>query len=341
MARISALLTALLSVTLTVHAFPTSNSSRHSSWPGWAGIKYWFVFGDSYSTTGFDINGQQPCPANPLGNPPYPGNTSSNGPNWVDYLTTTHNTTQLLTYNLASGGATLDAAIVPQYLPSIRSVKHQIQQQFLANYTGTPRAPAFWSSTNTLFSVWVGTNDVGMSYTTHNESLYDSIFAEFRALLDQLHATGARNLLLLTVPPVHRAPLTASRGAAPIAHEARAIRAWNARVAQLARSTRAAHRDAAVFVVDAYALFEGVLDAPGRFAQTRQLVEVSGFCGAYESGTPAKDSFLPACGVPVNQYFWLNSLHPTYPMHEVLAARVATTLKECEAGAWPKDVGFQ
>lgn len=45
-----------------------------------------------------------------------------------------------------------------------------------------------------------------------------------------------------------------------------------------------------------------------------------------ESGTPATDSFNSSCGVAVNEYFWLNSLHPTYPMHEVLAQGVAQQL---------------
>ena len=44
------------------------------------------------------------------------------------------------------------------------------------------------------------------------------------------------------------------------------------------------------------------------------------------SGTPAPDTLDPSCGIPVNQYFWLNSLHPTYPMHDVLAQKVAGQL---------------
>lgn len=44
------------------------------------------------------------------------------------------------------------------------------------------------------------------------------------------------------------------------------------------------------------------------------------------SGTPALDTLDPSCGIPVNQYFWLNSLHPTSPMHDVLAQKVAAQL---------------
>lgn len=45
------------------------------------------------------------------------------------------------------------------------------------------------------------------------------------------------------------------------------------------------------------------------------------------SGTPEPDTFYPNCSIPVNQYFWLNSLHPTYPMQQLLAKEVAAMLE--------------
>ncbi len=47
----------------------------------------------------------RPAVGNPLGNPPYPGFTAVGGQNWVDYVTTVDNTSLVLTYNLAYGGA--------------------------------------------------------------------------------------------------------------------------------------------------------------------------------------------------------------------------------------------
>jgi hypothetical protein len=44
--------------------------------------------GDSYSSTGYDVTGKYPSESNPLGNPPYPGWTTSGGPNWVFALVT-------------------------------------------------------------------------------------------------------------------------------------------------------------------------------------------------------------------------------------------------------------
>jgi len=44
------------------------------------------------------------------------------------------------------------------------------------------------------------------------------------------------------------------------------------------------------------------------------------------SGTPEWDTFDENCTYPVNEYFWLNSLHPTYPIHDVVAEGVAELL---------------
>ena len=38
------------------------------------------------------------------------------------------------------------------------------------------------------------------------------------------------------------------------------------------------------------------------------------------------DTFRPECGVPVNEYFWLNSLHPGYRVHDAMAKKLAMHL---------------
>jgi len=69
-------------------------------------------------------------------------------------------------FNLASGGATIDAALIKPYLPDpwsefsylIKSIVEQVSQfnKFLA-----PKPiGAQWSSDNTLFAFWIGINDV-------------------------------------------------------------------------------------------------------------------------------------------------------------------------------------
>lgn len=48
----------------------------------------------------FDINGEQPSRDNPIGNPAFPGVTSSIGPNWVGFLTGTYNASFIRTIDL-------------------------------------------------------------------------------------------------------------------------------------------------------------------------------------------------------------------------------------------------
>lgn len=40
------------------------------------------------------------------------------------------------------------------------------------------------------------------------------------------------------------------------------------------------------------------------------------------SGTPTLTSSDPSCRAPVNGYLWLNDLHPTYPMHNLIASEI-------------------
>ncbi|KAJ8070103.1 hypothetical protein OCU04_000498 [Sclerotinia nivalis] len=300
-----------------------------SNWPGWNKIQYAFTFGDSYSATGFETNGTQPTPTNPLGNPPYPGYSATNGQNWVDLLTVKYNKSTVLTYNLAYGGATIDSDLVAPYEPQVSSVAEQIENQFFPTYAGKPEI-APWSSGNTLFAIFDGINDVGNSYflgASATANLNERIMAVYHGLVDELYYIGARNFAFLNVPPVDRSPLAISGGAAYQAEEKLDIADWNNRLAALAQSLKKTFSDVNVFTVDAHTLFTQVLDNPKSFPQTAVYQNTTAYCVAYENGTPTPNYTDPSCYIPVNEYFWLNSLHPTYPMHDVLAQGVAKVLE--------------
>ena len=130
------------------------------------------------------MTGTQPSAANPLGNPPYPGDTSSNGPNWVDYLTTTYNQSFVETYNFAFGGATVDSSLVAQYLPTVLDFVQQVNDEFVPHYVQTNTIG--WNSSNSLFSAFFGINDVGNSYAAQNSTLNGDIFVIYSGLVDQV-----------------------------------------------------------------------------------------------------------------------------------------------------------
>ncbi|KAL9049184.1 MAG: hypothetical protein Q9162_007356 [Coniocarpon cinnabarinum] len=287
------------------------SSTVGKDWTGWKGVQKLFVFGDSYSTTGFNVTLAQPSADFPLGNPAFPGYTASNGPNWVDYLTTTYNQSLIETYNLAYGGATVDSNLVTPYLPTVLSLRQQVNDEFLPYYLDEQTAS--WNPSNSLFAFFFGINDVGNSYYLQNGSLNGDIVSVYASVVDELYENGARNLLFLNVPPVDKAPLTAEQGASAQSLEASAIADFNRQVRQMA-SNFSTYSDTTVFYFDTSSVFNAVLQDPESFPATAIYQNTTDYCVAYGNGTPAENTFNPSCGVPVNAYFWLNSLHPTYPM---------------------------
>ncbi|KAI0869595.1 hypothetical protein GGS24DRAFT_478302 [Hypoxylon argillaceum] len=298
-----------------------------SSWVGWRNIKNAFIFGDSYTQTGFDYTLAQPSTANPFGNPTYPGYTSSNGPNWVGYLTYKYNASSLLTYNLAYGGATVDSALVTPYLPTVKSLKDQVQSEFIPGYTGSS-AKAQWTGSNSVFAVWIGINDIGNSYyngVNATDALNAKIFAVISTLTDQIYAAGGRNYVFINVPPLDRTPLIVPQGASAVALSKADVAAWNQKVVDFAKTLKT-KGDTNVWVYDSNKSFGDVIDNPSSHPETAGLKNTTDYCTAYQNGTPAQNTLTPSCGIPVNQYFWLNNLHPTSAIHEVVAKEVADLL---------------
>ncbi|KAI9735806.1 MAG: hypothetical protein M1834_001271 [Cirrosporium novae-zelandiae] len=303
----------------------THDKRSQKYWSSWEDINYFFTFGDSYTTTDFNVTGTQPNPSNPLGNPDYPGYTSSNGPNWVDFLTTTYNKSYVQTYNFAYGGATVDSSLVAQYLPTVLDLEQQVDDEFLVYYTNSTSVN--WTASNSLFSIFIGINDVGNSYSSQNSTLNGLIFEAYSHLVDELYEAGARNFLFLNVPPVDRSPLTIAQGTSAQTIEAADIADFNAKITNLTSSLEKTHLDATVFLFNTHEIFTQVLDDPTSYPQTELYKNTTDYCTAYEDGTDEWDSYDAACGIPVNEYFWLNNLHPTYPMHNATAAQIIELLE--------------
>ena len=265
-----------------------------------------------------------------MGNPVSPsaphGYTAVNGPGWVQQLTEVYNRSEILSYNLAYGGATVDSAIVAPYLPTVLSFRQQVNQEFFPYYVETG-ANARWNSNNALFCVFIGINDIGNAwYKSNATAIFDATFHVYAGLLDELYHAGARNFLFINVPPVNLAPLTTSQGPSSISAEGAAIEGFNDWISNLAYSVEYTYPDSTVFQFDTHSLFDQVLEYPAAYPQTSGYKNTTAFCVAYENGTPALNTFDPSCGIPVDQYFWLNSLHPTYHVQDVMAQLIAQEL---------------
>lgn len=91
------------------------------------------------------------------------GYTGGGGVNWIDVDTVVYNKSLILTYNYAYGGATIDASLVPPSSSTILTLTDQVNE-FLSGAATKP-ATAPWTSTNALFSFWIGINDIGNSWS--------------------------------------------------------------------------------------------------------------------------------------------------------------------------------
>ncbi|KAF8912193.1 hypothetical protein CPB84DRAFT_761365 [Gymnopilus junonius] len=281
----------------------------------WKDTKFLVTFGDSYTTDGFNIT------TGP--NSPDPGFVSSNGPNWVEALGSTFNVAGTKVFNLASGGATIDAALVPPYLPTVLSVVDQVTQfkQFLASKP----EDAQWSSNNTLFAIWIGINDVGNSFGWTNitqPQFYSVLMNRLTTQLDELYDLGARSFLVLTVPPTDRAPLILQQGPSVVAKFKPLLANYNAQLSSTVKKFQASHRNIETAIVfDTQPVFNTLLDNASTFG----FVNITGFCEAYENGTPSQTTQIAPCA-PVSNYFWLNTLHPLFTVHNMLAHAISTVL---------------
>ncbi|KAL4244906.1 SGNH hydrolase superfamily protein [Abortiporus biennis] len=285
------------------------------TWGKWNTTKFLFAFGDSYTTDGFNISAGIDSPV--------PGFTSSNGPNWIGYLGGTYNITNTKVFNLAYGGATIDSALVTPYLPTVLSIVDQVSQfnQFLA-----PKpVGAQWSSSDSLFAFWIGINDVGNSYYWTNvtqSAFHSTLMKRLFSQVDSLYQQGARDFLFLTVPPTNRAPLITQQGSTEaIESITSALADYNQQLINNINSFKKTHRDVTTTIFDTNPIFNTLLDN----ADTFGFVNSTGFCDAYQNGTPGLNTLIPPCA-PVFSYFWLNSLHPLFTVHNILAKAIATAL---------------
>ncbi|CAF9910001.1 MAG: hypothetical protein ALECFALPRED_006129 [Alectoria fallacina] len=277
--------------------------------------------GDSYSSTEFNPKNKQPSPTNPFGNPPLP-KSSSIDQKWIHYLTLTYNSSVIQTYNMADYGATMDGFVRFYH-------EHFMPHYGISNHSGA----AGWNATNSLFTTFFGINDVrrctDQPLTKDDCSeIFESLFTIYGFLLEQLYTTGARNFLILNIPPLDLMPFSRKWGH-PV--PPRAVSDWNARLAYLASNLTHAHPAATVFQFDTHALFTKVIDDPKSYPQTAIYKNTTDNCEEYKAASKKKD-FDEVCGMELENYLWHDALHPTTAVHEAMAAQVAQMLEGVHGG---------
>ncbi|KAH7379728.1 hypothetical protein BKA64DRAFT_234575 [Cadophora sp. MPI-SDFR-AT-0126] len=299
---ISSTLSTFITFASLTFAIPISPLLTEKEANGTSPYKYFFTFGDSYSQTGFDIKGAKPSTSNPIGNPTFPGYTTSGGNNWLTYLSKTP-TPSLLTYNFASGGATTSATLVKPYTSTVLSLIDQVSL-FSSNLATSPH-PSYapWTSADTLFGIWIGVNDVGNAWSSSNwTALSENIIDVYMQQVEKLYVGGARQIALLTVPPIELTPLVAKQGNATQVAEGKAVVRYNELLEGAVEKWRVGKGDAGVktLVVDTAPAFSAAVRDPKTYG--------------------AKDALCyNADGVSC---LWFNDYHPGQAIQKLVGAAV-------------------
>ncbi|RPA84528.1 hypothetical protein BJ508DRAFT_323442 [Ascobolus immersus RN42] len=307
-------------------------------WPGLAGIKHAFFFGDSYTTLKYDVNAApHPSIANPLGLP-YPGLPTSNGPNWVSYLTYHHNSSTILSFALAFGGATISRPLIPPFEGYIWDLDQQL------SYWGGRLCNGKWYNwkrESSLAFFWFGINDVWRSWEKGGqregglEELYARVLDKYQEGWERVRKCGVGAMLVLNVPPIDLSPSGLKLVPAQRAKLKAAVELFNAMLA----SKLAGYKTGMtlitdgvgmhVFSVNAHKLFSDVIVHKDRWG----FEEAERQCKYFEAYKKGADVKLSEEGVDERcspkeaaRWVWRDGLHPMSRVHWIVASGVAWTL---------------
>ncbi|KAJ8613280.1 hypothetical protein MRB53_036967 [Persea americana] len=161
-------------------------------------------------TSPAQVNRAEPFPIR-WGNPNAPYATSASGPNYLHFLMNLYNATYVRNWNMAYFGASVDrwSYISTSTNDAVPSLDEQISQYWAPYYRQNPNVP--WSPSNTLFSFWFGINDkrllrMGTTPPLNGSEIQMADFTNYTIDLELMYSYGARNFLLINVPPTYRTP---------------------------------------------------------------------------------------------------------------------------------------
>ncbi len=230
----------------------------------------------------------------------------SNGHVWDDYFA---ESVKLPAYNWAVAGAAADAYyVIPGVSQQVDSWK--IYMQSAPNY----------QAANTLFTVMIGGNDL----VNYGRSV-DSILATEQEALEKLINAGARNILLMNLPDLSRAPTFQQRGDGAIV--AAQVVDFNRRLPQLRDALQAKYGSSLVIkMFDTNTLVNDIFNFPSKYGMTNTTQSCLNINSSSTSNYLSTQSLRTECSNPDTFLFW-DTLHPTTRTHKILADSVTTFVK--------------
>jgi thermolabile hemolysin len=236
----------------------------------------------------------------------------TNGRNWVEYLA---GDLHVPLYDWAVGGVGVsDRHVLPW--ADIPGVLSQSLQWRRATHDDSTYDPG-----RTLFTVLVGGNDLIYFSTPVKE-----VLAKEQETLQVLISGGAKNILVLNLPDVSRAPIYRFKpGASNVAAKVRLVnQGLETMIASMQRQYGA---ELNIQLFDTNALFARLFDDPSAYGfqnSTESCLDIDrpGMSVFMESHSPR-----PECKNPDTFVFW-DILHPTTHTHRLVADQVFAFVRQ-------------
>jgi phospholipase/lecithinase/hemolysin len=276
-----------------------------------------YAFGDSLSDAGNIYAATKQ--AEPV-SPPYSAGRFSNGPVWVQDLSTTVGLGALKASLLggtdyAVGGATTGKT-------SVQTANETDLPSQLASFKSTVPKP----NPAALFTVWIGANDLlailGADLkAAATTTAVNQVVANEQTFLTGLAKLGAKHVVVLTVPDLGVTPEVTASGAAASKAATALTKKFNA-VLTAKLKTIATTYKLDLTMVDTVALLDNAVAKPAADGFTN--VKAPCWTGDLTSKTSGKVCAPTAAGQ--NKYLFWDELHPTAAGHTLISKAVEKAL---------------
>ncbi|KAJ3561417.1 hypothetical protein NP233_g10206 [Leucocoprinus birnbaumii] len=278
-----------------------------------AGIQNVFTFGDSYTTNGWGGTGD------PLAT--HSATCFSAGPPWSEQFA------QMI-------GATLfDASTLLWMNAPTKAQRSPLARDFRGQTTAfiqqVPPTRVPWNSTNSLFTVSFGTNDVNNSFRNtagNGTDLYNQDLTSYFATVDRLYAAGARKFVFNNVVPFDRAQIGVGQGATLQEKMKQSILEFNAQLAAKASAYCATKTDITTCLTfDTHTVFTNLMNNPSQFG----FASADAFCQTYANrfDCTVNEQVDTTCLGPIDVYIWKDALHPSFAADKFWAQGLVSQLQ--------------
>jgi thermolabile hemolysin len=249
-----------------------------------------YAFGDSLTDTG-----NNPAPAGNYYNGRY-----SNGPLWVEYMSTNLGFAYVQSNNYANSGS-------------------QSADTLLAVQSLAPPADAATAA----FAIWSGANDFidNVSiFSQQNDPLWAGVISNAIYNLTNavaiLYADGARTIIVPNLPDLSKLPAANPLTTSYRTYMRGKVGLYNTNLLQALNIIRSARPDLQLSSPDLFTNFNNILASPAAYGFTKTTV------GALEDSTLADKSF----NGPGSDYVFWDTIHPTTKSHALIANWISSTL---------------